>query len=95
MSGDYGHGSISLRKSADPVPRCCQHLYPHVSAQLLATLRQDDVWLEYVPWFDQLVSQQLPFSADGTIHADSWSRRRFTPCPDALDRLCLGPLAPN
>ncbi|WP_082940144.1 mandelate racemase/muconate lactonizing enzyme family protein [Mycolicibacterium peregrinum] len=67
------------------------HLYPHVSAQLLATLRQDDVWLEYVPWFDQLVSQQLSFSADGTIHVDSGPGAGFTPCPDALDRLASGP----
>ncbi len=66
------------------------HLYPHVSAQLLATLRQDEVWLEYVPWFDQLVSQQLSFAADGTVHVDSGPGAGFTPCPDALDRLAWG-----
>ncbi|KRD05970.1 hypothetical protein ASE48_17685 [Mycobacterium sp. Root265] len=67
------------------------HLYPHVSAQLLATLHQEEVWLEYVPWFDQLVSQQLSVTADGMVRVDSEPGAGFTPCPDALDRLAWGP----
>lgn len=66
------------------------HLYPHVSAQLLATLHQDEVWLEFVPWFDQLVSQQLSF-IDGTVQVGCEPGSGFTPCPDALDRLAWGP----
>lgn len=66
------------------------HLYPHVSAQLLATLDQDEVWLEYVPWFDQLVSQQVSFLY-GTVQVGCEPGSGFTPCPDALDRLSWGP----
>lgn len=66
------------------------HLYPHVSAQLLATLHQDEVWLEYVPWFDQLVAEQLSF-VDGTVQVGCEPGSGFTPCPDALDRLAWGP----
>ena len=87
-----------LRAWLDVADRVCEsgatmlpHLYPHVSAQLLATLHQEEVWLEYVPWFDQLVSQQLSVTADGMVPVDSEPGAGFTPCPDALDRLAWGP----
>ncbi|MEE6140169.1 mandelate racemase/muconate lactonizing enzyme family protein [Mycobacterium sp. 050128] len=66
------------------------HLYPHVSAQLLATLRQEEVWLEYVPWFDALVVEELALSADGTFEVGSAAGSGFTPCPDGLERFACG-----
>lgn len=67
------------------------HLYPHVSVQMLATLRQDEVWLEYVPWFDHLAVEKLSIGEDGTIGVDAGPGAGFTPCPDALDRMAWGP----
>jgi L-alanine-DL-glutamate epimerase-like enolase superfamily enzyme len=67
------------------------HLYPHVSSQLLATLPQDEVWLEYVPWFDPLVEEPLSLLADGVIEVGSSPGSGFTPCSDAVERLARGP----
>ncbi|TDB88444.1 mandelate racemase/muconate lactonizing enzyme family protein [Actinomadura sp. KC216] len=66
------------------------HLYPHVSAQILATLPQHEVWLEYVPWFDALVDQGLHLD-DGRLPISSAPGSGFTPSPEAVERLACGP----
>ena len=35
------------------------HVYPHTSAQLAASLDQAAVWVEYVPWWDELMTYDL------------------------------------
>lgn len=67
------------------------HLYPHVSAQLLATLPQDEIWLEYVPWFDSLVDNDLVLLDDGSIEVSSKPGAGFTPRQDAVECLASGP----
>ncbi|WP_164478362.1 mandelate racemase/muconate lactonizing enzyme family protein [Mycolicibacterium stellerae] len=67
------------------------HLYPHVSTQLLATLRQEEVWLEYVPWFNTLAVEELSLRGDGTIEVGSSPGSGFTPGEDALERHAIGP----
>ena len=66
------------------------HLYPHVSAQLIAALPQPEVWLEYVPWFDQLVEDAFEINGGET----TVSRRPgsgFNPSDEAVERLARGP----
>jgi L-alanine-DL-glutamate epimerase-like enolase superfamily enzyme len=66
------------------------HLYPHVSAQLVAALPQDEVWMEYVPWFDALAVEQLTVNDDGTLDVTSSPGSGFTPDGDAIEDLAFG-----
>ena len=66
------------------------HLYPHVSAQLIAALPQSEVWLEYVPWFDQLVDDAFEVE-DGEITVSRRPGSGFNPADGAVERLARGP----
>jgi len=66
------------------------HLYPHVSAQLGATLRQDETWIEYVPWFEPLVAEPLIPDGDGFFAVNASAGSGFTPDLDAVDALARG-----
>jgi L-alanine-DL-glutamate epimerase-like enolase superfamily enzyme len=66
------------------------HIYPHVSAQLTAALPQDEVWWEYVPWFDQLM--ETPFDIhDGRVRPSMAVGSGFDPSPDAIERFAQTP----
>lgn len=66
------------------------HIYPHVSAQLVAAIPQDSGWWEYVPWFDQLCTEPFDIT-DGWLTVPRASGTGFDPDPDAVERLALGP----
>ncbi|HVW32136.1 MAG TPA: mandelate racemase/muconate lactonizing enzyme family protein, partial [Acidimicrobiia bacterium] len=66
------------------------HLYPHVAAQLIAALPQDEVWLEYVPWFDHLVGESFEI-AGGEIAVGRRAGSGFDPADEAIERLARGP----
>ncbi len=42
------------------------HIYPHVAIQLCSTLQQNQAWIEYIPWWDNLMRQKLTFK-DGFV----------------------------
>ena len=42
------------------------HAYPHVSVHLCACLEQEEIWCEYMPWFDRLFSYELEL-VDGEL----------------------------
>jgi L-alanine-DL-glutamate epimerase-like enolase superfamily enzyme len=65
------------------------HLYPHVSAQLVSALRQPEVWLEVVPWFDQFVKPLV--IEDGMVVVDDSPGSGFAVDPHAADDLAVGP----
>lgn len=67
------------------------HLYPHVSAQVLASLPQDEVWLEYVPWFDPLVAENLTVLPGGLVEVSAGPGAGFTPDLDAVEDIARGP----
>lgn len=66
------------------------HLYPHVSTQLVSTLDQDEVWVEHVPWFDDLVGGPSEIRDGRLVVADA-PGTGFDPDPDAVERLATSP----
>ena len=69
------------------------HINPHISAQLTAALTQDEVWWEYVPWFDQLVDE--PFDIrDGAVHPSRAPGSGLEPSLDSIERLAQSPWQP-
>jgi L-alanine-DL-glutamate epimerase-like enolase superfamily enzyme len=66
------------------------HIYPHVSAQVIAALPQHEVWWEYVPWFDGIADE--PFAiADGEVTVSHRPGIGFDVSPDAVERYATGP----
>jgi L-alanine-DL-glutamate epimerase-like enolase superfamily enzyme len=66
------------------------HIYPHVSAQLLATLPGPQLWWECVSWFDRLVDE--PFEiVDGEVRVSRRPGSGFDPSPDAIERYATSP----
>lgn len=66
------------------------HLYPHVSAQLLAALPTGQPWLEYVDWFDQLVTSPFQLE-DGQVVIPDIVGSGFNPSDDATEDRARGP----
>lgn len=66
------------------------HLYPHVSTQLVSTLDQDEVWVEHVPWFDDLVGGPSEI-VDGRLVVADAPGTGFDADPDAVERLATSP----
>jgi L-alanine-DL-glutamate epimerase-like enolase superfamily enzyme len=61
------------------------HLFPHMSLQLVATLRQRVAWMEWVPWFDELVDYEVK-AENGLLHVPDVVGAGFSPNPDGLER---------
>ncbi|ODU29951.1 MAG: hypothetical protein ABS80_01065 [Pseudonocardia sp. SCN 72-51] len=61
------------------------HIYPHVSAQLIAALNQREAWWEYVPWFNGLVPGRFELR-DGLLVVSDQPGSGFDPDPDAIER---------
>lgn len=76
---------LARRAGATALP----HLYPHLSVQMLATLDQPEVWVEYVPWFDELAGE-LVVGPEG-IEVDTRPGAGFHPDAQAVERLATGP----
>lgn len=67
------------------------HLYPHTSAHLLACLPEDQqIWLEYVPWFDTVADHPLTLH-NGVCEVPDGPGAGFAPDPDKTEGLALGP----
>lgn len=66
------------------------HVYPHTSAQLAATLDQDEVWVEHVPWWDGLMTYPLEVS-DGLLTVPEVPGTGIDPEPEQIDRHAVGP----
>lgn len=66
------------------------HINPHVSAQLVATMQQPQVWWEYVPWFDELAGGGFEI-VDGHVQISDAPGCGLTPDDDAIERLSSAP----
>lgn len=89
ISGWLEVAQLAHDRSADVL----SHLNPHVSAQLLATIPQENVWWEYVPWFDQLM--QTPFEIDaGMLTVPRHPGSGLDLAPAAMERLSRTPWLP-
>ncbi len=89
ISGWLATAELVRDRSAVMLP----HLYPHVSAQLMATLPDDDGWCEYVPWFNQIVSTSFELD-NGMLKVARDPGSGFDPSPDAVERLSRTPWLP-
>ncbi len=64
------------------------HLYPHVTLTLLSRLRQEEKWLEYVDWWNPLMSRAIEF-VDGCAVVPDTRGTGFDPDPEAVERFAL------
>jgi L-alanine-DL-glutamate epimerase-like enolase superfamily enzyme len=64
------------------------HLYPHVSLQLMASVEQPVLWVEYVTWFEQLIDYDLTI-VDGSIEVPDTVGSGFSYEDSTLDRLAV------
>jgi L-alanine-DL-glutamate epimerase-like enolase superfamily enzyme len=66
------------------------HVYPHVALQLCAALEQAEVWIEHIPWWDDLMTYRLDI-ADGHVKVPDAPGIGFDFDPEVLDARALGP----
>lgn len=66
------------------------HIYPQVSAQLVSALPAKEVWLENVPWFDDLAGGPFEFSEGCALVPDT-PGSGFDPVADAIENHARGP----
>jgi L-alanine-DL-glutamate epimerase-like enolase superfamily enzyme len=69
------------------------HLYPHISMQLVSTLHQPVVWVEYTGWFDQIMDYEVEV-ADGFVRVPDVIGSGFSPSEDRVDALATTPWEP-
>lgn len=66
------------------------HVYPHIAAGLCAGLEQDEAWIEYIPWWDELLRDPLRFE-DGAVVVPEGPGLGGSLDDDAVERAALGP----
>jgi L-alanine-DL-glutamate epimerase-like enolase superfamily enzyme len=78
--------ALAQASSATMLP----HIFPYVSAQLVSTLRQKEIWWEYVPWFNGLLDYDFDIN-DGYLTVADRPGSGLDPSPDAVEDFATGP----
>lgn len=66
------------------------HVYPQISTQLCASMPQNELWVEYMPWWDALVSYPMEVK-DGRVKVPDVPGNGFDPVLDAVDHYASTP----
>ena len=66
------------------------HVYPHIALQLCGALDQSECWIEYLPWWNQISSEQIRLT-NGNISIPDIPGAGFNPDMSRIDALAITP----